>query len=121
MLRTLGRLNLMEFSNFCVVWIILNIVILIELCSEELEESLVHTGHIIGRQSPGETCGYCFLYRPRCQNKRRKYSSDELHELRGNYNLKRLKEDVCKVIKNYGIKRKFRGTRGRIINQLKSQ
>ena len=89
----------MEFSNYCVVLIILNIVILIELCSEELKDSLVHTGHIIGRQSPREMCGYCFLYRPRCQNNGREYSSDELHELRGRCTLRGLKEDVCKVIK----------------------
>ena len=50
----------------------------------------------------------------------REYSSGELHELRGRYNLKGMREDVCKVIKNYGIKRKFRGTRGRMINQFKS-
>ena len=91
-----------------------NIWILIELCSEELKESLVHTGYTIGMQSSKEACGYCFQYRPRCQNIR-KYSSNVLDELRGRYSLKGLKEDVCKMIKNYGIKRKFRGTRGRLI------
>ena len=116
---TRGRLNLMKLGNFCVVWIILINGILIELCSEELKESLVHSGCKIGMQSSKETCGYCFLYRPRCWNIR-KYSSNNLHELRGRYSLNGLKEDVCKVIKNYGIKRKFRGTRGRTINQLKS-
>ena len=39
---TKGRLNLRKLCNFCIVWIILNIGILIELCSEEWKESLVH-------------------------------------------------------------------------------
>ena len=35
----------MELSNLCVVWTTLNIVILIELCSEVLKENLLHIGH----------------------------------------------------------------------------
>ena len=80
--------------------------------------SLVHTGYTIAMQSSNETSGYCFLYRPRSQNIR-KYSRNDLHELRGRYSLKGLKEDICRVIQNYGIKRKFRGTRGRMINLRK--
>ena len=33
--------------------------------------------------------------------------------------MKGLKEDVCKVIKNYGIKRKYRGNKGRMIKSRK--
>ena len=47
----------------------------------------------------------------------RKYSRSELYKLRGKYSLKGLKEDVCEVIKSYGIKRKFRGTKGRMVRK----
>ena len=48
MWHTRRRLNLMECSHFCVVWIILNIGILIELCSQEFKESLGHRGYTTG-------------------------------------------------------------------------
>ena len=47
------------------------------------------------------------------------YSRSELYRLMGKYSWKGLKEDVCNVIKNYGIKRKFRGTKGRMIRSRK--
>ena len=118
MWMTRERFNLRKLCNFFIVWIILNIGILIELCRGEWKESLVHTGYKMSMQTSNKNYEYGFLYRLRCQNMRR-YSRSELHKWRGKYSLKRLKEDVCKVIKNYGIKRKFRVTKGRKIRSRK--
>ena len=47
----------------------------------------------------------------------RRYNRSD--KVKGKYSWKGLKEYVCNVIKNYGIKRKFRGTKGRIIMSRK--
>ena len=114
-----GELNLSKLCNFCIVWIILHIGTLIELCKEEWRENLVHTGYKMNMQTSNKNYDdYGFLDGIRCQNMRR-YSRSELYKLKGKCSWKGLKEDVCNVIKNYGIKRKFRGTKGRMIRSRK--
>ena len=63
-------------------------------------------------QTSDKNYDYGFLDGIRCQNMRM-YSRSELYKLKGKYSWKGLKEYVCNIIKNYGIKRKFRGTKGR--------
>ena len=113
-----GEVNLSNLCNFCNVWIILNIGILIELCKEEWKENLAHTGYRMSMQTSNKSYDYGFLDGIRCQNTR-SYSRSELYKLKGKYSWKGPKEDVCNVIKNYGIKRKFRGTKGMMIRWRK--
>ena len=69
-------------------------------------------------QTSNKNYDYGLLDGIRCQNMRR-YSRSELYKLKRKYSWKGLKEDVCNVIKNYGIKRKFRGAKGRMIRSRK--